>query len=171
MAHYEPGDYKARIVRQGFSESKQKSTPFFFIEIEPIEALGANDLPSPAYKRTLDWYCTDNTMKFVIEKLRFLGWNGTKLAELEPGAPNHHSFVGQEIDVYCKHTPEGYEDWEMSTGRTGGSSGPEEQKGVAAKLDRLFGKQLVATTPGKPKASKPKAEPVATATDDEEIPF
>ncbi len=172
MAHYEPGDYKARIVRQGFSESKHKSTPFFFIEILPFESLGANELPSPQYKRTLDWYCTEKTMQYVIEKLRFLGWNGTKLSELEPGAANHHSFVDQEIDVYCTITAEGYEDWQLSTGRGGGSSGPEEQKGVAAKLDKLFGKQLMAAVPtGKKAESKPRPAPQPVAVDSEEIPF
>lgn len=170
MAHYEPGDYKARIVRQGFAESKNKNTPFFYLEIEPTESTGANALPEKIYRRTIDLYVTDKTIERVVETLRELGWNGTKLAELEPGSPNHFSLVDQEIDVYCK-IEEGYDRFYLSRKSGAPASGPAEQKGVAAKLDKLFGKQLMSALPGKKAAPKPPAEPVAAVDDDDSIPF
>ena len=170
MSHYEAGDYKAKIVRQGFSESKNKSTPFFFIEIEPFEALGANTLPEKIYKRSIDWYCTEKTMTFTIEKLRSLGWEGTKLAELEPGHPNHHSFVGDEVNVYCK-IEDGYDRFDLSREGSGGGGGPELKAGIASNLDKLFGKSLIASVPKAKAAPKPKPPVAEGVAQDDEIPF
>ena len=172
MSHYEPGDYRAKIVRQGFSESKQKSTPFFFIEIEPTEAKGPNVLPEKIYRRTIDWYCTEKTMQFTIEKLRSLGWEGTKLAELEPGHPNHHSFVGMEIDVYNRPDDGGYDRFDLAReGTSGGGGGPEVKAGIASNLDKLFGKSLIASAPKKAAPPKPK-EPVTVGGESEDdVPF
>lgn len=171
MSHYEPGDYKARIVRQGFSESKAKATPFFFIEIEPFEALGPNTMPEVVYKRTIDWYFTDKAGPNSIEKLRALGWAGSKLTELQPDSPNHHSFVGQEVHVYNKPDDAGYDKFDLARGGTGGA-GTEARSGVAEKLDKLFGKSLMAS---KPKVVKAPAKAVAAPAEDEveadPIPF
>jgi hypothetical protein len=171
MSHYEPGDYLARIVRQGFSESKAKSTPFFFIEIEPIEALGANSLPSTIYKRSIDWYFTEKTIDNSIEKIRALGWAGTKLADLDPSSPNHVSFVGQEIRVH--NQPDGqYDNFEMAregSGTPGGGGGPKDVTGIASKLDKLFGKSLMATA--KKAAPVKKQAPVGVGAEDDGVPF
>lgn len=167
MSHYEAGEYRAKIVRQGFSESKNKSTPFFFIEIEPFESLGANTLPEKIYKRSIDWYCTAKTMDFTIEKLRSLGWNGTKLAELEPGHPNHHSFEGQVVNVYCK-IEDGYDRFDVAREGTGG---PELKVGIASQLDKLFGKSLVASVPKAKAPPKPKPAVAEGVDEYDTIPF
>jgi hypothetical protein len=170
MSHYEAGDYRAKIVRQGFSESKNKSTPFFFIEIEPFESLGANTLPEKIYKRSIDWYCTEKTMSFTIEKLRSLGWEGTKLAELEPGHPSHHSFVGNDVQVYCK-IEDGFDRFDLAREGAGGGGGPELKVGIASQLDKLFGKSLIASVPKTKAPPRPKPPAAEGVAEDDEIPF
>ena len=112
-------------------------------------------------------------MPFVIEKLRRLGWEGTKLAELEPGHPSHHSFVGDEVDVYNRPDDGGYDKFDLaregSTG--GGGGGPEVKTGIASNLDKLFGKSLIASAPKKKAAPKPKDPEPAGEAEDDEIPF
>lgn len=180
--HFEVGEYTARIVAQGFTESKEKKTPGFFLEVEFLSATGPNSLPDNPQNRTISWWITDNTIDFVIEKLRLLGWDGAKLTDLEPGADNHHSFVGQEIQVYCQHDGE-YDKFDLSH-----KFGVEEVAGLASKLDKLFGKQVMATakkSPRKKPASRKSAEADAELTsatasaevnmpqsdNDDEIPF
>lgn len=173
MAHYEPGIYRARIVAQGFSESKQKSTPFFFLHIEVVSAAGPNRMPSKAYQRTIDWYCTENTIGFVLEKLRRLGWTGSKMAELAPGHPQHHSFVGDEIDVECKIENE-YDRFDIVAGSSGSGAAPEAKQGIASKLDKLFGKAIAASATSKKPKSEPPAKEKQEAVEEEyedAIPF
>ncbi len=168
MAHtYEVGEYRCRVTRQGFSESKQKSTPFFFLEVEFLSAKGPNQMPAKAYKRTLDWYITEGTFDFVMEKLRSLGWQGSKFSELDPASEGHHSFVGDEVNVYVKHDGD-YDQFDLSFTPAGGV---EEKAGLSSKLDKLFGKALMASA--KKTAPKPKKQepPAGAAEADDEVPF
>lgn len=165
MAHYyEKGDYKARVLNQGFGESKEKKTPLFFFEFEVFEAVGANNLPERVYPRRIEWYITDGTIKYVKDKLRGMGWEGTKLQELEPGSTNHHSFVDQEIIVTCVHDGE-YDKFDLAFS---GSKPAESVPGIAKRLDTLFGKQLMADAPkGAKKTAKPAPATVPPAEDDD----
>lgn len=171
MPHYEKGRYKATVTAQGFSESKEKKTPFFFLEVAPFEALGANVLPDKIYRREIKRYVTDKTINRLIEDLRGIGWNGTKLSDLDPNNPNHHSFIDQEIEVDCEHDGE-YDRFDLAYEP---SHQVESTPGIASKLDKLYGKALVAAAPAKkapPKAAQPKAAETVPADDaDDEIPF
>jgi hypothetical protein len=151
MAHYfEVGEYTGRVIAQGFTESKEKHTPGFFLEVEMIAAKGPNVLPSNARPKLIRWWITEGTIEFTIEKLRRLGWQGSKLAELDPSAENHHSFVDQEIEVYCTHDGD-YDNFDLSQ-----KFETETVSGLASKLDKLFGKQVMATaSKTRKKAEKP----------------
>lgn len=167
MAHYyEQGDYKARVVNQGFGESKEKKTPLFFIEAEVFEAVGANRIPDKIYPRRIEWYITDGTFKYVKEKLRGLGWTGTKLQELELDATKPHSFIGQEIVLTCTHDGD-YDKFDIAYS---GSKPVESKPGIAKKLDALFGKQLLADIGAGSKKAAPKKETVPPAEEDSDEP-
>lgn len=170
-AHYEPGDYSAVVTRQGFAESKEKGTPFFFLDFEPIQALGANQLPQQIYPRTIKMWLTEAAAPYAFEKLKYLGWDGKRLADLDPDEPDHHSFVQNTITV--RNTPEGeYDNFDLV--KDVGSS-TEHKAGLAAKLDRTYMKTLAANGSGASKpASQPKAEPQPKVTGvpvSDEIPF
>jgi hypothetical protein len=175
MSHYEPGDYSATVTRQGFAESKEKGTPYFFLDFEPVEALGANRLPEQIYPRTLKLWLTEAAAPYAFEKLKYLGWDGKRLGDLDPDEPNHHSFVNALITV--RNTPEGeYDNFDLVRDGTGQV---EHKTGLAAKLDKVYGKTLAAHAAGngsKPAAKqppKPKAEPQpeVVGVPDDEIPF
>lgn len=173
--HYEPGRYKGVVTAQRFGVTPNDSD-YFALEFKPTEAAGPNAMPDMVYNAELTLYFTDRAVQYSIEKLRRLGWNGTKLTQLEPSHPQHTSLVGTELDLVCRVNDKGYNDWDLAA--PGPAPAKDSDKSVAAKLDRLFGKQLMATVPGKaaPKAApkapaKPQPAPVAAEVDSEEIPF
>lgn len=169
MPHYEKGPYKAIVTAQGFSESKEKKTPYFFLEVAPCESLGANAMPDKIYRREIKRYVTEKTIERLISDLRGIGWNGTKLSDLDPNTPNHFSFIDQEIEVECVHEGE-YDKFDLRY--EGGQT--ESTPGISSKLDKIFGKALIAA---KPKAAAPKpaaakaTETVPAVEEDDEIPF
>jgi hypothetical protein len=171
MPHYEKGRYKATVTAQGFSESKEKKTPYLFLEVAPFEALGASVLPEKIYRREIKRYVTEKTINRLIEDLRGIGWNGTKLSELDPSNPSHHSFIDQEIEVDCDHDGE-FDRFDLAYEP---STQAESMPGIASKLDKLYGKALVAAAPAKKATPKPAAaavpEGVPADDGDDEIPF
>lgn len=171
MPHYEQGTYAANVADQRFATNANDKA-YFELEFEPTRALGANTFPDIVYRRNLKLYCTDKSMEYTIDKLRELGFNGTKFAQLDLSHPQAHSFVGQEINVVCSHSDDGkYENWDLA--KTGGSSTPRESDPtVASRLDALFGKSLMATVPAtreKTPVAKKAAAPSLPAAD--AIPF
>lgn len=168
--HYEPGRYKGVVTGQRFGVTPN-DTDYFALEFEPTEAVGPNQFPDTVYKAELTLYFTEKAAPYSIEKLRRLGWDGTKLTQLEPSHPQHTSLIGTELELVCRVNDKGYNDWDLSAPGASATA-KESDKGVAAKLDRLFGKQLMAALPG-PKKAEPKPRPVApaAAVDAEEIPF
>lgn len=170
--HYERGDYSATVLRQGFAESKEKGTPFFFLEFEPIQALGANVLPAEIYPRTIRMYLTEAAAPYAFDKLKALGWSGARLSDLDPDNPNHHSFHNQIITV--RNEPDGEYDKFDLIREAGGAGGAEHTAGIAAKLDRLYAKTLAAHGNGdKPKRAKKAPMPTQqpAGIPDADIPF
>lgn len=189
MAYYDKGTYKARITGQGFSESQNKGTPLFYLTIQPFAYVTNGEtieLAEAKYERRIEWYITNKTISFVMEKLERLGFQGTSFASLEPTSGDYHSFVGLEIDVFCNHdqgqdSTKTYEKWDLARNDLGGGgSAPQrlDNKGIS-KLDALFGKQLSQRFGGA--SAKPRQQPqgvpasqtraAMSATDDSDIPF
>ncbi len=114
-------------------------------------------------------YLTEAAAPYAFEKLKYLGWDGKRLGDLDPDEPDHHSFVNAIITVRNEPDSE-YDNFDLV--RDGGSQ-TEHKTGLAAKLDRVYGKTLAAHASGdKPKAAPKRVEPQPVATiPDEEIPF
>lgn len=175
---YAVGKYRARVTAQALAPSKSKQTPQFVLTFQPI---GMYDPSKPdgelahcdAYERSIFRAITKGTIDFVMEDLEALGFQGTSFSELDPNNGNHHSFVDQEIDVYCKHEEyqgKQQERWNISRG--GGLQLEPMAKKDLATLDSLFGKKLKERNGGK-KAAPAKTEPATqtAAAGDDEIPF
>jgi hypothetical protein len=177
MAFYEAGTYVFKVTNQGFSESKDKKTPFFFLEGEPI-AVVANDEQQPvdqSYQRTISLYITQKTHERVIEELRNLGWEGRKFGELDLSNPKAHSFLGQEIVVQCRLEPyDGgvSEKWELPYNAQGREPQKSDVK-VASKLDAMFGKTLAKGAVAKQQASTAarREEVAAGNRNGDDVPF
>lgn len=168
--HYEPGKYRGVVTGQRFGVTPNDSD-YFAIEFEPTAAVGPNQLPATIYKAELTLYFTEKSAPYSIEKLRRIGWDGTRLTQLEPSHPQHTSLIGTELALVCRVNDKGYNDWDLEAPGSSPTA-KESDKGVASKLDRLFGKQLMAAVPGGKKAeTKPRSAPQQAAVDTEEIPF
>lgn len=177
MATYEPGRYRLKVLNQGFSESKTKGTPFFFLECEPVAQLEGDNAyqVENTYPRTISLYITDKTADNVADKLKALGWVGGRWGSLDPNKPSFHSFIGTEIEAVCKHEPgingDGklYEKWDLPWG--GDYEPTISNPTIASKLDSLFGKAAKPSPAAKKPAAKPATAGVHSNGTEDEIPF
>lgn len=174
MAHYARGAYKAEIIDHGLSEAST-GNPQIWLQCRILEFLDDPQLAIQHYDRTIYWTITDKTIDFVIEKLEHLGFSDTSFRQLDRSVEGHHSFVGQEVELFCKvETRDGkeVEKWDLS--RPQGTRNIERLDDASArKLDALFGKKLkerFKKTPAQKQPEKPQP-PVAVAMADDDIPF
>lgn len=183
---YEQGKYKFQVIAQGFTKA-QSGNPQFFLTGKPTGLVNP-DKPDEIfecddYERTLKVTITDKTIDRILGDLRKIGFTGAKFSELDPSNPKCHSFVGEEIDVQCTHEPgrdnpgKLFEKWEFPYERKAQEPIASE-KGIATKLDALFGKKLSAVNGGAKRqpASRKPAEPVSVGDPgqgppDDDIPF
>ncbi len=173
---YQPGVYVAEVTAQALSKASTGTNQFvlrFKILGTPTDD-GSFFPDANQYERTIYMALTEKTMTFVAEALEKLGYGGTGFGPLDPSHPNHESFAGNQVDVYCKHENDQSgnprERWQISRGASSLKVVPLEAKEVR-ELDALFGKAL---------KQKPKTNPVnnnaivnnhgLTVTDDD-IPF
>lgn len=78
----QPFSYEPAVVAEyGFSVSKEKGTPYIWIEFvfENFKGDNQEDVSVRA-----DLYLTDASVDFSLEKLANLGWTGTDITELDP---------------------------------------------------------------------------------------
>lgn len=181
-AAYERGTYMFRVTNQGFGESKNKGTPFFFLEGAPDAILQEDGTEAPVdatYTRVLTMYLTEKTIDGVTEYLKSQGWPGGPLSTLDPDRQNFYNFADERVVAVCKHEPgvkdpnEWYDKWEIP--RSGAGELMQNDSKVARKLDALFGKKLGPAKAPAP-AARPAPQPASVsadvpATDDSDIPF
>ena len=144
--YYEPGKYRARIIAQGFSESAEKKTPYFFLSIVPIAQVADDgEYPCTAeYERQIVRYMTDKTIDWLLDDLESLGWMGGSFAEINPDSQGYHSFRDQEIVALCEHEENNdktYERWSLFREAKVVTQLPPT---AIQKLDSLFGRELKA---------------------------
>ncbi len=152
MSKIDPGKYKARIKKWGLAESNTKKTPqlFFTCDVVGFYQKGSgeekcHDMNSA--ERTVFRPITENTIDYVIQDVRKLGWTGAELAELNPDHPNAHDFSNQPIDLICEHeTYQGKQTERWSFAFSGGGEltlSMLDKKGIGA-LQAHFGGKLKA---------------------------
>jgi hypothetical protein len=145
---YQPGQYVAEVTQQALGEAGT-GTPQFVLRVKilgrPDPAEPDSYVPVQQYERTIYRAITENTIDYVMEDLKTLGFAGNSFSDLDPASPNHQSFAGKQIDVYCKHE----DDQKGNTREKWGLSGRQkalEVKPLDSKktrsLDSLFGKNL-----------------------------
>ena len=175
MAAYNIGSYMFRVTNQGYGESNEKKTPFFFLEGVPVAQLeqGERLEIENGHPRTIKLYITDNTAEMVLAKLRNAGWPGGKWATLNLDNKDPFSFVDQEIEAVCSHEPgmkndgKMYDKWDLPF--PGGANEPlQSDPTIASRLDALYGKTVAPKKAAKP-SNGAKAAVAAKGGDD--IPF
>ena len=144
---YPLGTYEGvPIIGQGFGESPEKKTPFFYLTIKPGD-----------YERTITLFL--KTEKGAARMRAALEAAGLPLfdefSELDLNNEHHLSFVGLEITCVCTHeTSNGktYDQWDLPYGG-GKQIEPLCAEGIR-RLDAIFGKPK----PPAAKAAAPAAE-------------
>lgn len=142
---YQPGKHMGRITKWGMGKTKN-GNPQLFFSAEIIGKLNADgSLAScPQFERTVFRVITDKTIEYIVEDLKNLGYPHETFDQLDPSAPNAHSFAGLQVPLTCKHdTYEGKtnEKWEFAFGGAGYQAVPLERRQVA-ELNATFGKFL-----------------------------
>lgn len=80
----------------GFTTSKEKGTPCFWMEFEFQDIAPG---PDQRFVVRKDWWITDNTIDFVLRDLQTLGWAGGSLDELSRESSNAHSFFYAKVRI------------------------------------------------------------------------
>lgn len=160
---YQKGRYLCRTTKQGFSEAST-GTPQFFLQflvggmIDPKNPQG-DLIPVVQLERTMFRAITNKTMEYLLEDVRQLGYEGSKLSELDPATPNYHSFADSEVEMYCDHDAyNGKQQEKWGLARSGSYTPEPLERKKVTQLDALFGKFARASAPAKPAAQKPAAK-------------
>lgn len=145
MTYYTRGAYKAEIIGQGLSTSSSGNAQIW-LQARILESIDDPNMAIQQYDRTVYWSITEGTIDFVLEKLDLLGFAGDSFRQLDPNAANHHSFVGQQVDLFCKieqYEGKDREKWDLSRQLSGGPPNVQALDDAdARKLDAMFGRKL-----------------------------
>lgn len=176
-----PGTYLGRMIDCGQSESKEKKTPYFWIEFKiEYEAVNGAWEPIAPTNRDLNFYLSEGAWDISIANLKSLGWNGN--LEL----PQFNPEVSTGINLECTH--EDYkgkmqERWALPyAGRDRAPLDRTAQRALQAKISKEFKERPAgaptapppATSAGLPtthNAPKPITTPVDGSVPEEEMPF
>ncbi len=182
-AFYTPGRYRVRIVAQTLTENK-RGNPELQLKVQPIGYYEQNgeyvqhDFP---YQRTVYLTLTEGTIGtpdkpgWIMELLRFMGFDGSSFGQLDPEAKDAVSFIGHEHDAICvvgDYESKEREKWSIYRGGSGAAAKPMEKKCIKA-LDAKF-KALLKARDKKQKDASPQPAPepaMAAAPAGEDIPF
>lgn len=144
--YYKLGQYMAKVIEQGFSESNN-GNPQIVIKIQPYVYFDYTggvetevEIPGDSYPRTIFLTVTENTTEFVLKKLRAAGFQGNSFRELDLVGKCARCRCSSKVD----QKGEEREDWDLVYQS---EAKPLEPLGApeARKLDALFGKMLKGT--------------------------
>jgi hypothetical protein len=148
------GRFKGRVTKWGLTPSSSKGTEQFYVTALLVcQIQDGEEVHCPGGEVTVFRAITDNTIDYVVEDLKNLGFTGTDWSALLPDAPNAHSFEGVEVPLRCKHEEykgKTQERWEF--GFRDGTLKELDSTGVS-KLNSRFGaklKQAFSKGPHKP---------------------
>lgn len=181
--YYDVGLYLGQVTAQAMGETKNGNTQF----VLTFNVLGKIDQTEPDKliqckqgQRSVFMVFTEKTIEFLVEQLQSIGFHKPSFSFLDPSRPDHQSFIGQEIEVWCAHKEyEGNprEQWSISNGGGGLNLKPAQPASIR-KLDAMFGAKLKGAASESTKASKAKqaapvtnTEAVEAAAGGEDIPF
>lgn len=182
---YDADRYLVRITNQALGSTSKGNIQLvvsFLVLGKPDPANPENYFPAKQQlERRFYRVINENTIEFVLEDLRALGFSGDSFAQLDPSSPNHFSFKDLELEMYCGHgrddKGEVREEWSIARG--GGPLVKEAAPGEKVRqLDYAFGARLRSlrekTAPMASAPRPPKQQPVAAGNleiTDDDVPF
>lgn len=92
--------YWCKLGQHRLAESSSEK-PFIAIDFVVLD--GAPDGKESTMSGTLVKYFTGDAMKYTVQALRYLGFNGTSFLQLDPARAGGHSFRGKVVQLIAKH--------------------------------------------------------------------
>lgn len=86
---------QAGILKWGFSPSKEKGTPGFWVEFQFTNIKSNDGNEWLTAKKT--WWITEKTTDFFLRDMETLGWKGKDLSELDSNEPNAVNLTGNQV--------------------------------------------------------------------------
>lgn len=176
--HYQAGNYVGEIIQQGLSKAKTGNNQI----VLRVKVLGTPDGEGSyardpfQYDRTIFLTITPNTIEFIADTLEQLEYNRQGFGPIDPSHPQHRSFVGKHVDLYCTHENDQSgnlrEKWRISRNALGkGVELTPLNNKELRELDALFGRNLRSSASATATVTKPHTKPTQTEITDDDIPF
>lgn len=164
MSLLQPGNYFGRLVKWGTGTSKEKGTPYIFLDFDVTHFAENNEWTdissqssvSPA-RRTINLYLSDNAWPFTKEKLERLGFNGSFDDESMDFGDEPKT---KGVELYVKHDEydgKTREKWDLTGG--GGFEHTPPAKDVTRKYAAKWRAETGSKPTGKPAAPKAPSKP------------
>lgn len=176
--YYAVGRYACKVTAQALGETSTGNPQF----VLRFQVLGLVDPADPGkyiaagqqFERTHYRAITEKTIKYFLDDLKILGFDGSSFKDLDPATEGFHDFRGMDIDMWCAHEngQDGGQREKWGVARQGGSLEvkPLEPKKLRD-LDNLFGKQLKGLKPGPSARPVPINAPSDMGISDEDVPL
>ena len=174
--YFAQGVYVAEITQQGLSKAQTGNMQIVLrCKILGVPTNDGSYQPEVnQYERTVYLTITDKTIDFIADALENLGYEGDGFGPIDPSHARHQSFVGKQVDLYCKHEKDQSgvlrEKWQLNR-EVGGLKVEAVESKEVRKLDQLYGKSLKRNssraTPLPPVAAAVKGPEIT----DDDIPF
>lgn len=158
---FQPGEYKCKVVGQGFKRSGT-GNPMIVLTVVPkarVDMQGVEHTIHEPVEKVINMAITPGTREFAMQRLRHAGFDGKSMAELQ--------LVGRYVDCFCTH--EEYkgrtrDKWELSIP----IEKPRDLDAEAVSdLDSMFGDELTKEFTAD-RVERPRP---SSAADDEDTPF
>lgn len=168
---YKPGFYRCEIGRQYFSQSAEKKTPFFCVEVFPFEVrVGDKWEHIEGFSVEVKIWMTPKGMARACKALRVMGFTGTDFSELEPGDDGNGCLKGRFIECECTNRDYNGRTYDQFEVVIDGVK-PVPMKGVASSLQEKFNDELKAAAVIVPEEPVGEIPPRGAAAPKDEIPF
>lgn len=177
---YEPGKYRVLVLEQAWDKAQSGADQLVlkFRVNAKIEDDGSGEtyeaVLSHNYERRIFLTFTENSIDYIVKKLRYAGFTGSSFEEL--------SLAGAELVAECKHEArdnQQREKWDLPWAMA--SAPLKSDSSIARKVNTLFGRALksgasagaavAATTAQRPLAAAVPGGAPRVPDDDEGIPF
>jgi hypothetical protein len=90
------------VLDQGFNEAST-GTAQLWLKVLVLECRERVNEKLEQLSRVMYFPITAKTADRLMQHLRTLGFDGDSFEDLDPRRVGHHSFVGQEIELACRH--------------------------------------------------------------------
>lgn len=165
---YQEGRYLGEVTQQALGEAKTGNAQIV-LKFRVLEE--ENGAPvQQQYERSVFLTITENTIKYLVPKLKAIGYTRDSFAYIDTSRSNHHSLISERAIFVCKHETNNdgltREKWDVGISESGPIEVKPLEPSKLRKLDSLFGKELKQLS-----VNAPKPEASATVIDDSDVAF